>query len=97
MDQQTLNQTAQEQYEMWDILLNKIWAYLKDNLGEEEMTALSDEENKWIKDKEAQVKAATADFEGGSMKPMIEYSTGADITEKRVIYLVENYLRSSEQ
>ncbi|MCR5178364.1 MAG: right-handed parallel beta-helix repeat-containing protein [Lachnospiraceae bacterium] len=97
MDQQTLNQTAQEQFEMWDILLNKIWAYLKDNLGEEEMTALSDEENKWIKDKEAQVKAATADFEGGSMKPMIEYSTGADITEKRVIYLVENYLRSLEQ
>ncbi|MCR4762086.1 MAG: lysozyme inhibitor LprI family protein [Lachnospiraceae bacterium] len=93
MDQATLNQTAQDSYEMWDGLLNKIWSWLGEQLGEEEMTALTEEQRKWIKDKEAQVKTAAADFEGGSMKPMIEYSTGATLTQKRVAYLIENYVR----
>lgn len=93
MNQQTLNRTAQDEFEMWYILLNRIWAYLKDNLEEDKMKALTDEENAWIKEKQASVETATAGFEGGSMQPMIKYGTEADITHKRVTYLVENYLR----
>ena len=95
MDQVTLNQTANDEYTMWDTLLNKIWTYLGEQLSEEEMTALTEEQHKWIVDKEASVKEATADFEGGSMKPMIQYGTAASITQKRVAYLVETYLRKS--
>ena len=95
MDQVTLNQTANDEYTMWDSLLNKIWTYLGEKLSEEEMTALTEEQHKWIVDKEAAVKEAVKDFEGGSMKPMIEYGTAASITQKRVAYLVETYLRKS--
>lgn len=93
MDQLTLNQTASDEYTMWDSLLNKIWTYIGEKLSEEEMTALTEEQHKWIVDKEASVKEAAKDFEGGSMKPMIEYGTAASITQKRVAYLIETYVR----
>ena len=56
------------------------------------MTNLKDEQQKWIKDKEAAMKAAGADFEGGTMQPMIEYSTGAKLTRERVEVLIQRYI-----
>ena len=80
LDQLTLNQMAFEDFDMWDSLINKVWAYLKNTLSEEEMTKLTEEQQAWIKEKEAAIKDAGAGFDGGSMQPMIEYAEGADQT-----------------
>ena len=53
---------------------------------------LTENQKEWIKNKEAAVKDAGADFEGGSMQPMIENSTAADWTKKRVEYLMAKYV-----
>jgi uncharacterized protein YecT (DUF1311 family) len=93
LDQLTLNQMAFEDFDMWDSLINKVWAYLKNTLSEEEMATLTEEQQAWIKEKEAAIKDAGADFDGGSMQPMIEYAEGADQTQARVKYLIDNYVR----
>ncbi len=93
MDQATMNTLAYSEYDLWDTLLNDIWSYLRENLHSEEMDPLTEEQKKWIKEKESSVRDAAADFEGGSMQPMIENGTAAAITKKRVDYLVEKYLK----
>ncbi|MCR4754087.1 MAG: right-handed parallel beta-helix repeat-containing protein [Lachnospiraceae bacterium] len=93
MDQATMNQTAYEEYSMWDTLLNDIWAYLKDTMDEHDMEQLTEEETSWIKEKEAAVLAAGAEFEGGSMQPTAESRTAASITRERVEYLLDNYVK----
>ena len=94
MDQQTMNQLSYEEYNNWDGLLNAIWAYLKDNLGEEKMKSVTEEQQKWIHEKEAAMKEAGAEFEGGSMQPMIEYGKGASLTQKRVEELMNQYINN---
>lgn len=92
LDQVTLNQLAYEEYDNWDVLLNMIWGYLGETLDEDNMTALREEQQKWIREKEASMKEAGAEFEGGTMQPMIEYSTGASITRTRVEELIQRYI-----
>ena len=92
MDQLTLNQTAYEEYELWDNLLNSIWSYLGSTLGEEEMEALRTEQQGWIKEKEAKMKSDAEGFAGGSMQPMVQYGTGAELTHARVTEFVARYL-----
>lgn len=93
MDQMTLNQTAYEEFDMWDTLLNQVWQYLGANLDEKTMEKLEEEEHKWIKEKETAMKDAGADFEGGSMQPMVEYGAGSAATRKRVETLIEKYIQ----
>lgn len=92
MDQATMNQTAYEEYNLWDILLNDIWAYLKETLDVETMDDLTAREKEWVKDKEAQAKEAGAEMEGGSAQPMLEYGKAASLTRERVEYLLDNYV-----
>ena len=62
--------------------------------SEEEKETVKDAEMvEAVKEKEAAVKTAGADFEGGSMQSMVEYGTGADYTRKRVEYLMGMYFR----
>ncbi len=93
MDQMTLNKTSYEEFEMWDTLLNQVWQYIGVTLEEKELSALKDEQQKWIKEKESAMKAAGADFEGGSMQPMVEYGAGSAATRKRVEMLIEKYVK----
>ncbi len=93
LDQATLNQLAYEEFSLWDSLINQMWTYLGGTLDEETMTGLKEEQQKWIKDKEAAMKKAGSDFEGGTMQPMIEYSTGAKLTRERVELLIQRYIR----
>ena len=92
LDQATLNQLAYEEFDLWDSLINQMWTYLGGTLDEENMNSLKTEQQKWIKDKEASMKEAGADFEGGTMQPMIEYSTGAKLTRERVELLIHRYI-----
>jgi uncharacterized protein YecT (DUF1311 family) len=92
MDQATMNQTAYEEYNLWDTLINDIWAYLKNTLDEDMMEELTADQKVWIQQKEDSAKAAGADFEGGSMQPMVEYGDAAKSTRERVEYLLDNYV-----
>ncbi|MCC8051460.1 MAG: DUF1311 domain-containing protein [Clostridiales bacterium] len=76
-------------YQIWDDILNTLWGYLKESLSEEEMAALTEDEIAWITDKENQVAAAGAEFEGGSMQPYLENTTAAALTKERVYVLLE--------
>ena len=79
-------------YKLWDDELNSIWGRLKEKLDKETMEALTLEEKEWIKYKEAEVKKAGAEWEGGSMQPMIESDMASTLTRERV-YVLAAYLR----
>ena len=79
---------------LWDDELNSIWGRLKDKLDDDTMSKLTEDERNWIADKEAKVKAAGADPEGGSLQPLLENSEAAELTQARVYYLAQ-YLRQN--
>ncbi len=92
LDQSSLNKLAGEEYKIWDQLLNQIWAYLEEKLETADMDVLREEQRKWIREKEASMQEAGSAFEGGTMKPMVEYGAGASATHKRVDELMERYV-----
>lgn len=55
----------------------------------EEMAVLTEEELRWIADKEAAVQEAGAEFEGGSMQPLIMNQKAAALTSDRVYELAD--------
>lgn len=89
MTQVELNAKAQELYLLWDSFLNQQWAVLKKTLDAEAMRALTAEELEWIAWKEAAVKEAGADVEGGSLYPLVTNSKAAELTKDRVYELME--------
>lgn len=89
LTQAELNEQAQELYELWDSLLNRQWSLLKKILDADSMRALTAEELEWIERKEAAVKEAGAEVEGGSLYPCVTYSKAAEITKDRVYELME--------
>ncbi len=55
----------------------------------EEMAVLTEEELRWIADKEAAVQEAGVEFEGGSMQPLIMNQKAAALTRDRVYELAD--------
>ena len=92
LTQGDMNQLSAQMYKLWDDELNSIWGRLKDKLDDDTMSKLTEDERNWIADKEAKVKAAGADAEGGSLQPLLENSEAAELTQARVYYLAQ-YLR----
>ena len=92
LTQGDMNQLSAQMYKLWDDELNSIWGRLKDKLDDDTMSKLTEDERNWIADKEAKVKAAGADSEGGSLQPLLENSEAAELTQARVYYLAQ-YLR----
>lgn len=92
LTQGDMNQLSAQMYKLWDDELNSIWGRLKDKLDDDTMSKLTEDERNWIADKEAKVKAARADSEGGSLQPLLENSEAAELTQARVYYLAQ-YLR----
>ena len=89
ISQTEMNLAAGERYEIWDGLLNDIWGYLRETLPDSEMQALTAQEQNWIREKEKAVQDAAAEYEGGSIVPLVTGNTGADWTKKRVYALME--------
>ena len=83
-----MNQGSHQVYQYWDQLLNEVYQYLKRVLPDAEFRALQEDEKVWITQKESAVQAAGAEYEGGSMQPLVENSTAAKWTEDRVKYLI---------
>lgn len=50
------------------------------------------EEKKWISNKENAIEQAGLEYDGGTMRPMVENQTGADLTKQRV-YELSQYLK----
>jgi len=84
-----MNMISGELYQVWDDALNGVWKILKETLDEESMKALTQEERAWIAEKERAVKEAGAEFEGGTMAPLVMNQTAADMTRDRVYELAK--------
>ena len=89
LSQAELNEKSQQLYQIWDSELNAVWDVLKQTLDEEAMNALTLEEREWIAEKEAAVSEAGAEYEGGSLQPMVENQKAAELTKARVYELLE--------
>lgn len=89
LDQSQLNETSMQLYEIWDYALNSIWNTLKRTMDEDAMANLIKEEREWIEKKEQEVIKAGAEFEGGSMEPMLRNLKGAELTKARAYELME--------
>ena len=87
--QQEMNQIAAEGYQKWDETLNIVWKLLEANLSEEEMEALRIEEREWIASKDAEVRAAGLENEGGSLQPLLEATKAEELTKARVYELAK--------
>ena len=89
MTQLDMNQGSHQVYQYWDQLLNEVYQYLHRVLPDAEFRALQEDEKVWITQKESAVQAAGAEYEGGSMQPLVENSAAAEWTEDRVRYLID--------
>ena len=89
LSQAEINEKSQLMYEFWDGQLNKAWRILKENLDADTMKVLTQEQLDWIAMKEASMKEAGAEVEGGSMYSMVVNQRGAELTKERVYELME--------
>ena len=70
---------GKEKYELWDIVLNRLWRILKYRLSSEEMNQLTQEQLTWIDEKEAAAK--NEDLENG-------FEIQAEYTKNRIAELI---------
>lgn len=96
LTQAEYNEKSQELYEMWDWALNSVWGVLKQTQDAEAMSDLTVEEREWIALKEQAVADAGAEYEGGTIQPMIMNLKAAEMTKARVYELLE-LLGTTEQ
>ncbi len=89
LTQTEMNDISSQIYQLWDDELNAVWNQLKETLDATAMDKLTTEERDWITDKEAEIKRAGAEYEGGSMQLMIENNKGAELTKARVYELAK--------
>lgn len=89
LDQMQLNDTSEQLFQVWDSTLNQLWDVLKKTQDTETMDALIIEEREWITEKEQAVEEAGAEFEGGSMQPLVMNLKAAEMTRDRVYELLE--------
>jgi len=87
MPQQPANITTYEMYKLWDDELNSIWSRLVEEVTPEKKEELLANQREWIKKKEASVKAAGEEAEGGTLQPQLENGAACRYTRKRVYYL----------
>ena len=72
----------------WDDLLNDVYQYLKASMSPSEFNKLRKSEIEWIKQKEAAMDAAEAEWQGGSGAPMARNMVCIDYTRRRCYYLI---------
>lgn len=83
-------------YEMWDDMLNEVYAELKQNLPESEFIKLRDSQRKWIKTRDAKIEevlGSEAPSELGTAHFMGANEVAIEETRKRTYWLVENYMK----
>ena len=91
LKQSDMNELSHEIYQIWDDLLNELWAVLNNTLDEKTMHNLLEEQRAWITMKETEVKQASEAYTGGSMAPLVSNQKAAELTKERV-YELADYL-----
>lgn len=89
LTQSEMNEVSSQAYQLWDDELNSIWSRLKDKLDSDAYATLLDEQRVWIANKEDEMKAAGAEYEGGTMQPLMESDKGRELTRERVYELAD--------
>lgn len=89
MTQTDMNLAEAEILKNWDDTLNTVWGMLMSELDTKTAEDLKKEELAWIAAKDAEVAAAGKECEGGSIQPLIEAATAAELTKERVYQLAE--------
>ena len=74
---------------MGDDTLNAVWKLLEADLDTADMEALREEEMEWIASRDAEVQAAGLENGGGSLQPLLEAETAAELTKARVYELAK--------
>lgn len=87
MDQQTMNRTAAEWYKLWDDELNSLWQRLMEKINPARKDNTVYLQKEWIKEKEAKIKEAGREMEGGSAQPYLEACEGMRLTRARCYYI----------
>ncbi|MER2128165.1 lysozyme inhibitor LprI family protein [Solibacillus sp.] len=88
-----LRKMESDRLNIWDELLNEIYGDLKEILSEDEMDVLRTEQRDWINERDSQALAASLEYEGGTMEPLVYIAVLANVTEQRCYELVENYIK----
>ena len=91
MGQQQMNYHSAQWYKLWDDELNSLWSRLSDELDAETKAKVLEEQRTWIKRKEGNATAAGVQALGGSLQPLLESGTAAEMTRARV-YVLAGYL-----
>lgn len=84
-----MNLQAQEWYTLWDDELNSLWERLSATLSGSQKDEMVADQREWVDCKEKNVIAAGIPVYGGSLQPLLEYSTAKDMTRARAYYLAE--------
>ena len=91
MGQQQMNAHSAQWYKIWDDELNSLWSRLSKELDAETKAKVLEEQRSWIKRKEGNAKAAGVEALFGSLQPLLESETAAEMTRARV-YVLAGYL-----
>ena len=89
--QATINQEAADEFKLWDKELNYQYKGIYKALSASKKKELKSRQIKWIQKKEKEAKADAAENEGGSLAPLLYYSSLRDSTKKRIKWLIKNY------
>ncbi|KAB8135808.1 DUF1311 domain-containing protein [Gracilibacillus oryzae] len=87
-----LKEVQGNRYEVWDDMLNEIYAILEKQLPAEEMEQLREDQREWLDLREDTAKGASLDYEGGTMEQLEYVTVLANLTEDRCFELVEDYM-----
>ena len=81
--QQAMNACALDAYRAADAELNAVYARLRARLPEEERRELRDVQRAWLAYRDGHCRMEAAEFEGGSMQPLILHGCLAHLTRER--------------
>jgi len=84
MTQLDMNDNAQQRYELWLDMLDKLWSALEQTYAPPALSGLLAQQLDWSVDAAAFLRSAAAQVGGGSMAPLVYGETGAALVEQRV-------------
>ncbi|MGG0718296.1 lysozyme inhibitor LprI family protein [Robertmurraya massiliosenegalensis] len=82
-----------QRFDVWDGLLNEVYAVLKEQLPTEEMDQLREKQREWIKYRDSTALEASEKYKGGTQEQLEYTAVLNDLTEERCFELVEEYMK----
>ncbi|GAB1763398.1 lysozyme inhibitor LprI family protein [Priestia aryabhattai] len=86
-------QQYNQNYQLWDGLLNEIYGVLKTQLSASEMSTLQSNQRQWIESRDAAAQATFDEEGGGTLSQAEQVRTLWEVTRDRCYILVNNYMK----